>query len=162
MYYPEYNEGAVYQSTAPYYVGNYSGQQEPPVGFMNSPLVNDIANSFNMNRNAIYSNYGYSQQYIGYNQQPYGQYNQYGNGYYNPYYDTPPQQQQRRQEDNQTNPLLTIGGLLLASKGIDILSNHASKALIRGKEYTTSDNVAKVTKNMCINIFPIRLTPFLN
>ena len=74
-----------------------------------------------------------------------------GSNYYNPYYDTPPQQQQRRQEDNQTNPLLTIGGLLLASKGIDILSNHASKALIRGKEYTTSDNVAKVTKNMLKN-----------
>lgn len=96
MYYPEYNEGAVYQSTAPYYVGSYSGQQEPPVGFMNSPLVSDIANSFNMNRNAIYSNYGYSQQYIGYNQQPYGQYNQYGNGYYNPYYD--PYEARRRAE----------------------------------------------------------------
>lgn len=106
----EYVEGAVYQSTAPYQGGNYYQQgpleQEPPVGFMNSPLVADIANSFYMNKDAIFKSYGYDgqlnqqyavyqpqQNYYGYNYQPYGQ---YGNGYYNPYYD--PYEARRRAE----------------------------------------------------------------
>lgn len=98
--YGQYNQGAVYQSTAPYYNGN-----EPPIGFMNSPVVNDIANRFYQNKEAIYNNYGYNQQnpyyqstqYNPYQQQPWYQpQNGYGGNYYNPYYD--PYEARRRAE----------------------------------------------------------------
>ena len=67
-----------------------------------------------------------------------------GSNYYNPYYEQP----QKNQETRTDNPLLTVGGLLLASEGIHLLSNRASKALMRGKEYTTPNNVSKVVQSM--------------
>ncbi len=74
-----------------------------------------------------------------------------GSNYYNPYYDYSSLQQQRRQNIQSENPLLSIGGLLLASQGIRWLSDKASKTLIRGKEYTTAANVSKVANAMLKN-----------
>ena len=69
-----------------------------------------------------------------------------GSNYYNPYYDS--RITNENQNTSPDNPLLSIGGLFLASQGINLLSNHASKALMRGKEYTTPSNIAEVTRAM--------------
>lgn len=96
MFDNQYNQGAVYQSTAPYYNGN-----EPPVGFMNSPVVNPIAQSFYNNRETIYNSYGYNpniQQNPYANYQNMSVYNPYQQQqyWYGPYYD--PYEARRRAE----------------------------------------------------------------
>ena len=71
-----------------------------------------------------------------------------GYNYYNPYYNNQAENTYERLDEVIENPLLSIGGLFLASQGINLLSNQASKALMRGKEYTTPTNVLEVTKSM--------------
>ena len=53
-----------------------------------------------------------------------------------------------REANNVPNELLSIGGLYLASEGINLLSNKAAKLMAKGKEYTTASNVIDVTKSM--------------
>lgn len=72
--YNNYGQGAVYQNTAPYSNGNM--QNEPPVGFTNSPLIADIAKRFYENKDEIMRSYGYNgpnlqQQSCEYNPGPY-------------------------------------------------------------------------------------------
>ena len=56
--YNNYRQGAAYQNTAPYCNGNM--QNEPPVGFTDSPLIADIAKRFYENKDEIMRSYGYN------------------------------------------------------------------------------------------------------
>lgn len=72
-------------------------------------------------------------------------YNPYYQNYY-PYEDNP-YEPQRRVQKNESSEVSALG-LLLASEAIRFGSEKASAALMRGKEYTTIDNVRKVTNEM--------------
>ncbi len=89
-------------------------------------------------------------QSVGYNYNPYYNYG-FNNNQMETGYDW--------RESLTDNPLLSIGGLFLASQGINLLSKNASKALMRGKEFTSHENVFDVTRamhkknNLAVDIF---------
>lgn len=76
-------------------------------------------------------------------------YNPYYQNYY-PYEENPYREQRNAysNSNNNSNSEIPIVGLLLASEAIRYGSEKASRALMRGKEYTTFENVKNVTKDM--------------
>lgn len=72
-------------------------------------------------------------------------YNPYYQNYY-PYEENPYEPQRRAVNNN--NSEVSALGLLLASEAIRYGSEKAANILMRGKEYTTFDNVANVTRDM--------------
>lgn len=76
---------------------------------------------------------------------------------YNPYSYTPcfkarlEQQALPEQQDSIASSGLSVAALYMISQGINAASEGVSKALMRGKEYTTSDNVLKVVDKMVEN-----------
>lgn len=73
-------------------------------------------------------------------------YNPYYQNYY-PYEDYPYEPRRTAPQKQESSEISALG-LLLASEAIRYGSEKASNALMRGKEYTTIDNVKKVTQNM--------------
>ena len=82
---------------------------------------------------------------VGQNIKNYGSYEGYSYNSYN--------QNSTENENNKDggSKLLSIGGLYLASEGINLLSNKVAKLMAKGKEYTTPENVKKVTQSMLKN-----------
>lgn len=72
-------------------------------------------------------------QSVGYNQNLYNAYNNQATN----------KEKQRRVDDS-----MSVLGLALASEGIHVASNQLARALMRGKEYTTPQNIIDVTQNM--------------
>lgn len=82
---------------------------------------------------------------VGQNIKNFGSYEGYSYNSYN--------QNSTENENNKDggSKLLSIGGLYLASEGINLLSNKVAKLMAKGKEYTTPENVKKVTQSMLKN-----------